>query len=64
MGLFKNIHNDFAYVRGILRALLRVTPMARNKTRTFSDAAEDLAKRYGDRPALLSDRETLTYRRL
>ena len=33
-------------------ALRVVTPMARNRTRTFPDAAEDLATKYGDRPAL------------
>jgi fatty-acyl-CoA synthase len=61
MGLLRNIRNDFAYVRGILRALLRVTPMARHKERTYPEVAEELARRYGDRPALLSDRETLTF---
>src|SRR4051794_23479996 len=61
MSLFKNIRNDFAYVSGILRALIRVTPMARHRTRTFPDVAEELARRYGDRPALLSERETFTF---
>jgi fatty-acyl-CoA synthase len=61
MGLFKNIRNDIDYARGILRALMRVTPMARHKERTFPDVADELALRYGDRPALLSDRETFTF---
>jgi fatty-acyl-CoA synthase len=61
MGLLHNIRDDLAYVRGIYRALRLVTPMARDKTRTFPVVAEELARRHGDRVALLSDRETLTY---
>jgi fatty-acyl-CoA synthase len=61
MGFIANLRNDLAFARGIFRALRRVTPMARNKTRTFPDVAEELAARYGDRPALLSERETLTF---
>ena len=36
-------------------------PHGAAQERTFPDVAEELAKRYGDRPALLSDRETLTF---
>src|SRR5436305_10459238 len=61
MGLLKDIRNDINYARGIVRALLRVTPMARHKERTFPDVADELARRYGERPALLSDRETLSF---
>src|SRR5689334_7688159 len=61
MSLFRNIRHAFAYLRGILRALRRIMPMARHKDRTFPDVAEELAERYGERPALLSDRETLTF---
>lgn len=61
MGFIENIRNDLTYARGIFRTLRRVTPMARHKTRTFPDVAEELAARYGERPALLSARETLTY---
>ena len=61
MGLVDHLRRDFAFARGIFKAMRLVTPMARRRTRTFPDAAEDLARRYGDRPALLSDRETLTY---
>ena len=64
MSVAGDIKKDLAFLRGVFGALRVVTPMARNKTRTFSDVAEDLAKKFGDRPALLSDRETLTYRRL
>ncbi|HET7714713.1 MAG TPA: long-chain-acyl-CoA synthetase [Bauldia sp.] len=62
MGFIDNLGRDWLFIRGVVSALRVVTPMARNKTRTFSDAAEDLARQYGDRPALLSDRESLTFR--
>ena len=61
MSVAGDIKKDLAFLRGILRALRLVTPMARNKSRTFPDVAEELAIRYGERPALLSERETLTY---
>ena len=61
MGFLNNLRNDFDYARGIVRALMRITPMARHKERTFIDVADELALRYGDKPALLSDRETLTF---
>src|SRR5689334_6911117 len=61
MGLLRNIRNDFAYVRGIVRALLRIMPMARHKERTYPEVVEELAARYGEKPALLSDRERFTF---
>lgn len=61
MGFGENLGKDWLFIRGVYRALRVVTPMARNKSRTFCDAAEDLASRYADRPALLSDRESLTF---
>ena len=61
MGLATHIKNDLKFLTGVAGALRRVVPMARHKTRTFPDVAEELARRFGDRPALLSDRETLTY---
>lgn len=61
MGVIDNLRCDWHFVRGVFGALRVVTPMARNRTRTFSDAAEDLAKKYADRPALLSEHEALTY---
>ena len=61
MGFFANLRKDWLFVVGVYRALRIVTPMARHRDRTFPDTAEDLARRYGDRPALISDRETLSY---
>jgi fatty-acyl-CoA synthase len=61
MRFLDNLKKDWLFLRGIVTALRTVTPMARQRTRTFPDVAEELAARYGDRPALISDRETLSY---
>ncbi len=47
-----------------LRALELTAPIPRNRHRVMSTVIEELAERYGDAPALLSDRERLTYRGL
>ena len=47
MGFFDGLKSDWAFAAGIFRAMRLVTPMARNRTRTFPDALEDLARRYG-----------------
>ncbi len=61
MGLVQRIREDYAFARGIFKALRLVTPMARHRTHVFPDAVEELASRYGSRPALLSARETLSF---
>ena len=45
--------------RGALRTLQMTTPIAKNPTRVFPHVIEELADKYGDAPALLSDREQL-----
>ncbi len=62
MGLIGRARSEYAYVSGMLAALNRLTPIARNAGRTYPDVVEDLAIRFGDRPALLSETETLTFR--
>jgi fatty-acyl-CoA synthase len=47
-----------------LRALELTVPIARNRERLLSTVIEELAAQLGDTPALLSDRECLTYRQL
>jgi hypothetical protein len=47
-----------------LRALELTAPIAHNPTRTFPVVVEELAERFGDAPALLSDGETLSFRAL
>ena len=49
---------------GALRALKMTTPIAKNPTRVFPVVIDELAEKYGDAPALLSDRERFTYRAL
>lgn len=61
MKFLDNLKKDWQFVHGVFKALRKVTPITRHPTHTYADAVEDLARRYGDRPALLSDRETLTY---
>lgn len=46
------------------RALEKTAPIARNPTLTFPVLIEMLAERFGEAPALLSERENLTYRAL
>jgi fatty-acyl-CoA synthase len=47
-----------------LRALELTTPIARNPARTFPVVVEELAERFRDAPALISDTETLSFRAL
>jgi len=47
-----------------LRALEMTSPIARNRERIFPSVIQEMAERMGDAPALLSDRESLTYREL
>ncbi|HEX2256956.1 MAG TPA: long-chain-acyl-CoA synthetase [Afifellaceae bacterium] len=62
MGVAERIRSEYAYLSGVLRTLAKVKPVVRNPQRTFPDVAEELAARHGDRPALVSERESLTYR--
>jgi fatty-acyl-CoA synthase len=60
MGLIQ----EFKYLRGALSTLRMTTPIAKNPKRVFPWVVEELAKQYGDKEALLSDRERFTYREL
>ena len=40
------------------------TPIAKNPTRVFPVVIDELAEKYGDAPALISDRERFSYRAL
>ncbi|HMA74229.1 MAG TPA: long-chain-acyl-CoA synthetase [Xanthobacteraceae bacterium] len=64
MGFFKRLQGDLTFLRGAWRVIRRTSPIARNPTRIFPLVIDDLAKRHGDKPALISERETLTYRLL
>jgi fatty-acyl-CoA synthase len=56
--------SDWACLKGALRTLSMTTPIAKHPTRVFPVVVDELAERYGDAPALLSDRESFTYREL
>jgi fatty-acyl-CoA synthase len=64
MGLLERLTADVTCLRGALRALKLTTPIARHPTRVFPQVVAELADKYGDTPALLSERERFTYREL
>ena len=64
MSLFHRLRDDARFAAGAWRALRHTVPIAKNPTRIFPTLIEELAARYGDKPALISDIETLTYREL
>jgi fatty-acyl-CoA synthase len=64
MGWMARRASDWACLKGALRTLRMTTPIARHPTRVFPAVVDELAERYGNAPALLSDRESFTYREL
>jgi fatty-acyl-CoA synthase len=64
MGWMARRASDWACLKGALRTLSMTTPIAKHPTRVFPVVVDELAERYGDAPALLSDRESFTYREL
>jgi fatty-acyl-CoA synthase len=55
---------DASVSKAWLRALELTASISRNRDRVFSDVMEELGVRFGDAPALLSDRECFSYRSL
>src|SRR4029079_11984179 len=64
MSFLDNIKDDAVFLQGALRALRMTTPIAKHPARVFPIVIEELADRHGDAPALISDRERLSYREL
>jgi fatty-acyl-CoA synthase len=64
MNIFDRLKDDVVFLRGALRALRMTTPIAKHPTRVFPVVVDELADKYGDAPALLSDRERFSYRAL
>jgi fatty-acyl-CoA synthase len=64
MTFLDRLKGDIVYLRGALRALKATIPIAKNPTRVFPGMIDGLAERFGDAPALLSERESFTYREL
>ena len=64
MSFLDQIKDDIVFLGGALRALRMTTPIAKHPTRVFPAVIEELADKYGEAPALISDRERLSYRAL
>jgi fatty-acyl-CoA synthase len=64
MGLIDRIRSDVVTLKAMLRTLKVTTPIAKNPTRVFPNVVDDLADKFDDAPALLSDREHFSYRAL
>ncbi len=61
MRLVERLSADLACLRGAARALRLTVPIARNRTRIFPQLICELADKFTDAPALLSDRERFSY---
>ena len=64
MSFIQRLSSEYAYLTGSLRALGKSGSVSKDRTRTVREFFEDLAARYADRLALVSDRESLTYGQL
>ena len=64
MSFFEQLKGDVVFLRGILRALKMTMPIAKNPRRVFPLVVTELAEKYGEAPALISDRESFSYRTL
>jgi fatty-acyl-CoA synthase len=62
MGFIQRVASDYAYLTGVIRTLSKVTKVAKNPQRTYPQVVRQLAETYGDKVALISDREQMTYR--
>jgi fatty-acyl-CoA synthase len=59
--IWTRLRRDALYAAILARTLRHIIPLARKTTLVLPDVIEDLARRHGERPALISDSETLTY---
>ena len=59
--MLARLRSEIAYAGGIVRALKRTRPIAENRNLTLGDYLERWAKTFGDRPALLSETEALSF---
>src|SRR5260221_9346874 len=64
MPLLERARRELRYFFGLVRILRAVRPVVADPARTADVLIENLADRYGDKTALISTRETLTYRQL
>src|ERR1051325_9189242 len=64
MSFFHRLRDGARFAAGAWRSLRHTVPIARHPTRIFPTLMEQVAARHGDKAALISDAETLTYRAL
>jgi fatty-acyl-CoA synthase len=64
MSFLDRLKDDIVFAKSAFRALKMTTPIAKNPTRVFPVVLSELAARFGDAPALISDRESFSYRTL
>ena len=61
MAILDQVASEWAYIRGAYGALRGTVPIGRNPGRTARELFEDLAQRFGERLALFSGTERLTF---
>lgn len=61
MAFLDRMRSEYQYVSGAIRTLRRLKPVVSNPDRIWPDVLEELVEKYGDRPALLSDKQNFTY---
>src|SRR5262245_9157720 len=64
MGLIERLTADLTCLKVALSTMKATPPTATNPTRLFPQVIAELAEKYGDAPALLSERERFSYREL
>ncbi len=64
MGFFSQLKGDFVFIRGALRALRMTTAYREEPKADLSRRHRGTGSAHGDKPALLSPRETFSYRAL
>ena len=62
MTFVSRLSSDIAFLAGIVRILRKSVPIAKRPTHTLGDLADELGERFAERTALISDRESFTYR--
>src|SRR5262252_6802046 len=64
MKFLNRLRSDLRFLRGVWHVIRLTSPIARNPTLIFPLLVDELAARHGDKCALISDRERLTYQML
>jgi fatty-acyl-CoA synthase len=64
MRIIERLNSELASLRGAIRTLRMTTPLAKHPEHIFPLLVSELAARYGDAPALLSEREQFSFREL